>query len=107
MSRLINVKYDGKQINLMDQETVGIVVNDVKEQVAKFDPEAVVVFTPFDFQEISDDDLMTNIDIMINILAERGYTDWIADFTYRLGCEYQKHENVSDTEPDKNEEAGE
>lgn len=65
--KIINVKYHPNVIRTMDSEELESITSDIKKLLGD---EYIVIFTPFDFQEISDESLFATVENMLNTLKE-------------------------------------
>lgn len=98
--KIINVKYHPDAIHSIDADDLNQITADIKELVG---PEYVVIFTPFDFQEIPDEDLFGTVENMLNTLKEEGRDQDIVKLA-ELIAKFVPAEHVSEGGSDVNSE---
>lgn len=99
--KIINVKYHPDAIHSIGADDLNQITADIKELVG---PEYVVIFTPFDFQEIPDEGLFCTVENMLNTLKEGGRDKDIVKLA-ELIAKFVPAEHVSEGEPDVNPES--
>lgn len=99
--KIINVKYHPDAIHSIDADDLNQITADIKELVG---PEYIVIFTPFDFQEIPDEGLFGTVENMLNTLKEEGRDKDIVKLA-ELISEFVPAEHISEGEPDVNPES--
>ena len=67
--KIINVKYHPNVIGTMDSEELESITSDIKKLIGD---DYIVIFSPFDFQEIPDEGLFGTVENMLNTLKEEG-----------------------------------
>lgn len=88
MNRIINVKYDPKEVARWGQESAEEITSDLKKILHDWDPEAVTIFTPFDIQTMPEDDIAVNVDMMLEVMKNNGHDDWIDALLHDLQMKY-------------------
>ena len=98
--KIINVKYHPNVIGTMDSEELESITSDIKKMIGD---EYIVIFSPFDFQEIPDEGLFGTVENMLNTLKEEGRDKDIVKLA-ELIAKFVPAEHISDGEPDVNPE---
>ena len=98
--KIINVKYHPDAIHSMGADDLDQITADIKELVG---PEYIVIFTPFDFQEIPEEGLFGTVENMLNTLKDEGRDKDIVKLA-ELIAKFVPAEHVSEGEPDANPE---
>lgn len=67
--KIINVKYHQSAIAAMSTEDLNQVTSDIKNLIGD---DYIVIFSPFDFQEIPDEGLFTTVEDILHALKDEG-----------------------------------
>lgn len=99
--KILNVKYAQSCIAGMNAEDLENLTSSLRELISvEFDDKYIVVFTPFDFQEIPDEGLVETIYNVLNTLKDAGKQHVIDDIM-KIVNEFVSEEN--ECVPDSNE----
>lgn len=99
--KIINVKYHPDAIHSIGADDLNQITADIKELVG---PDYTVIFTPFDFQEISEEGIFGTVENMLNTLKDEGRDDDIVKLA-ELIAKFVPAEHVSEGDPDANPES--
>lgn len=107
MKKLINIKYDLSELGQLDDgmfEILNNLIPDMKSTLSNFGYE--FIFTPFTFEMMEKDDVVSNIDAMISYLKEYGKTEWLKEIAYRIlfGDVTESNLDVSQADTDNHPE---
>lgn len=67
--KIINVKYHQSAIATMSTEDLNQVTSDIKDLIGD---DYIVIFSPFDFQEIPDEGLFSTVENLLHALKDEG-----------------------------------
>lgn len=67
--KIINVKYHQSAIAAMSAEDLNQVTSDIKDLIGD---DYIVIFSPFDFQEIPDEGLFSTVEDILHTLKDEG-----------------------------------
>ena len=67
--KIINVKYHQSAIATMSAEDLNQVISDIKDLIGD---DYIVIFSPFDFQEIPDEGLFSTVEDLLHALKDEG-----------------------------------
>lgn len=98
--KIINIKYHPDAIHSIGADDLNQITADIKELLG---PEYIVIFTPFDFQEIPDEGLFGTVENMLSTLKEEGRDKDIVKLA-ELISKFVPAEHVSEGGSDVNPE---
>lgn len=80
--KIINVKYHPNVIGTMDSEQLESITSDIKKLIGD---DYIVIFSPFDFQEIPEEGMFETVEGALKKLKESGRDDIIIKLSELIG----------------------